>query len=131
LAVQGRVHGLDSGGALRAGKASAGMTKKYGAKKDANHFEIMNYLKKLGAYVLDMSTLGQGVPDLMVLINGKNYLVDIKNPKTGYGRRGLNERQKRWAEEWQGGKVYLISTVDEVILLIQGKEDKLKSYPPD
>lgn len=120
---------IKSGGAFRAGEASAGMMKKYGAKKDANHVEIVDAFKKLKIHVVDLSTMGQGVPDLIIWCKEKWILVDIKNPKTAYGRRGLNERQKTWANEWKGGGVYLVSSLNDVEAMANGRFDEVKMYP--
>lgn len=122
---------IDSGGAYRAGKAAKSMTRKYGVKKDANHNEIINAFKKLGAGVLDLSSVGNGVPDLLVYCRGIIYLVDIKNLLTGYGRRGLNPLQKEWAKDWKGGPVYLIYTVEDAADLVNGRLDKLKRFPEE
>lgn len=121
---------LASGGAKRAGAASGEIRmNKYGAKKDANHKEIVGAFQKMGAAVMDLSTLGRGVPDLVVWCQSSWHLVDVKNPKTGYGRRGLNERQKEWALEWKGGPVYLISTVEQAVDLVNGRLEGLKRFP--
>ena len=105
------------------------MTRKYGAKKDANHKDILNAFKVRGSAVLDMSAMGNGVPDLCVWCKDRWYLVDIKNPNTGYGKRGLNERQKEWASAWKGGPVYLISTEAEVERMVAGDMAGLKRFP--
>lgn len=120
---------LKSGGAQRAGKASTAMTFKYGVKKDANHVEIVAAFKKLGADIIDLSAVGRGVPDLVVWCRMAWHLVDIKNPKTGYGRRGLNARQKEWADEWKGGPVYLVSTLEQAADMVNGRLENLKKYP--
>ena len=85
---------------------------KYGPKKDANHNEIFDELRKHCA-VYDLSTTGRGMPDGLAWIEGAWHLFDVKNPKTGYGKRGLNPIQKKWIQQWQGGPVYLIYTEDE------------------
>lgn len=92
---------------------------KYGAKKDANHNEIFAELRK-HCYVLDVSAAGSGLPDGIICIDGKLYLFDVKNPKTGYGRRGLNAVQKKWVEQWKGIPVYLIYTVEEAARFAKG-----------
>lgn len=103
---------------------------KYGAKKDANHKEIMDVISRL-VPVIDLSNMGMGVPDGIAEINGTLRLFDIKNAKTGYGRRGLNPRQKRWADDWKGGPVFLIYTVDEAIAFCKGDLSALKREPDD
>lgn len=92
---------------------------KYGAKRDANHNEIFEEMRK-HCPVLDMSAAGHGLPDGIAGINGALYLFDVKNPKTGYGRRGLNAVQKKWVEQWKGSPVYLIYTVEEAARFARG-----------
>lgn len=101
----------------------------YGVKKDANHGQIVDAFKKLGAGVVDMSRLGCGVPDLVVWCRGQWLLVDVKNPKTRYGQKGLNKRQKEWATDWKGGPVFLISTVEQVGQMVNGEFGALKRFP--
>lgn len=99
---------LASGGAWRAGLASKKAAMRYGAKKDANHHEVVAALEKAGASVLDMSAIGGGFPDLIVGFRNLTLLMEIKNPKTAYGRRGFNKNQVRWQESWRGGPVALV-----------------------
>ena len=119
---------LKSGGAQRAGDAAAMAKRAYGNKKDANHHEIFDALAQL-VPVKDLSDAGCGVPDGMAWIHGGWQLFDVKNLKTAYGRRGLNPRQKKWADDWRGGAVYLIHDVDEAILFATGQFDKIKKFP--
>ena len=121
---------LDSGGAQRAGDAAAMAKRAYGGKKDANHHEIFDALSKL-IPVRDLSDAGCGVPDGIAWIKDGWHLFDVKNLKTGYGRRGLNPRQRKWADDWRGGAVYLIHDVDEAILFATGRFDQLKKFPED
>lgn len=102
--------------------------RKYGNRKDGNHAEIVSAFQQLGCCVLDLSDMGCGVPDLVVWCAGEWHLVDVKNPKTSYGRRGLNERQKEWAQSWKGGPVYLISSADDVIAMANGRLDSVKKF---
>jgi hypothetical protein len=117
---------IESGGAQRAGYAATEMImKKYGAKKDANHKEVMDVIRQFVA-VHDLSRAGYGIPDGLAFINDQWELFDIKNPKTSYGKRGLNERQKKWVADWRGGPVYLIHDVDEAQRFAKGDFAGLK-----
>ena len=109
---------LDNGGAWRAGLASKGATMKYGAKKDANHNEIVDALKKAGASVIDLSTVGNGCPDLIVGLQSKTILMEIKNPKTSYGRRGLNKNQIKWKEQWIGGTFCVVDSPEAALRML-------------
>jgi hypothetical protein len=94
---------------------------KYGAKKDANHLAIQQTLQSLGVAVYDLSGMGAGFPDLLVWIRGQWELVEIKNPKTGYGRRGMNPLQRAWIDRWRGGPVHILQTVDDAIAFARGQ----------
>jgi endogenous inhibitor of DNA gyrase (YacG/DUF329 family) len=109
---------LDSGGAWRAGMAASEATMKYGLKKDANHNEIVEALKIVGASVIDMSSVGNGFPDLIVGFRSQTLLMEIKNPKTGYGKRGLNKNQQKWKEYWLGGSFCVVDSVDSALRAI-------------
>lgn len=121
---------LASGGALRAGLASAKATMKYGAKKDANHNEVFEEMRKHCA-VYDFSAAGCGLPDGIAWVAEQWRLFDVKNPKTGYGRRGLNKVQKRWLSQWKGGPVYLIYSADEARRFGTGDLDGIKLIFPE
>lgn len=116
---------LANGGAFRAGLAASKATMKYGPRKDANHNEIFDALREF-CPVYDMSSAGCGLPDGLAWISSAWLLFDVKNPKTAYGRRGLNPVQKKWIKQWQGGPVYLIYTVDEAKRFATGKLDGIK-----
>lgn len=85
----------------------------YGPKKDANHNDVVAAMREVNDSVRDTSSLGRGMPDGLIWINGGWQLFDIKNPKTGYGRRGLNKTQKKWIGQRKGGPVYLIYNEEE------------------
>lgn len=116
---------IESGGAFRAGQAAARAKLRYGVKRDANHSELFAVLEKM-VPVMDFSSLGCGCPDGIALVKGRIQFFDIKNPKTGYGKRGLNPRQKRWVLEWKGGAVYLIYNQDDAVNFATGKFDLVK-----
>lgn len=117
---------VEDGGAVRAGNAAAeAIMKKYGAKKDANHNEIMDVIRQITA-VHDLSHAGYGVPDGIAWVGGAWQLFDIKNLKTSYGKKGLNQRQKQWAKDWRGGPVYLVHDEHEAQCFARGKFESLK-----
>lgn len=120
---------VENGTPFRAGAAKIEKMKKYGNKKDHNHKIICEYLQKSGCFVRDLSSAGFGVPDLLVWNKSEWILVEIKNPKTSYGKRGLNPIQRKWAENWKGGKVYILSSIEEAELFVQRKYDSIRCFP--
>jgi len=89
------------------------------AKKDNNHREIVKALIQVGCSVLDIAGVGNGCPDLLVGYRGTNYLMEIKNRKSSYGKRGLKENQQKFANQWRGGQVYVVSTIEEALKIIR------------
>ena len=84
---------------------------RYALRKDANQTEIVDCLLKGGASVYTLH-----VPvDLIVGLRGKTYLVEIKNAKNQYGKRGLNDKQKEFVTNFKGGAVVILDSVDSAI----------------
>ena len=108
------------------GFGRTGMKMKMGFKcrVDANQSEIVKALKDAGASVIDTSGAGGGVPDLIIGINGVTILMEIKNPKTSYGRKGLNKNQERWVLKWQGGVFCMVDSVEAALRAIHVFEPK-------
>ena len=119
---------IADGGAQHAGRCSALAMRKYGAKKDANHSDIVAALEKMSVQVIDTSDHGGGFPDLICCVRKQTLLVEIKNRDTAYGRRGLNKLQLKFAENWRGGAVYIVANLEDAQHLANGRLDRLVSY---
>ena len=96
------------------------------AKKDLNHNFIVEILVQGGANVKDMSKVAGGMPDLLVWYLGEWHLIEIKNPKTHYGRQGLNKTQKKFAEEWNGGAIFIVKTEEDAKNFLAGKFENVE-----
>ena len=79
------------------------------ARVDANQSEIVEALRKAGASVCFTHQLGKGVPDILVGVNGRNYLLEIK---TSFGTLTPDERD--WHEAWRG-QVCVVRNVEEAL----------------
>jgi hypothetical protein len=89
-------------------------------KKDANHNAIVGRFVALGCTVAQLHDAGiPGFPDLVVGAIGRNFLVEIKNPETAYGRAGFNSNQSSFARDWRGASIIHISSVDEATVVVQ------------
>ena len=83
--------------------------------RDRNHATLTAAFEALGCSVADLSNTGLvGWPDVVVGVMGRNHLVEYKNPDTRYGRAGLNPNQQAFSRDWKGGKMFVVSSVDEV-----------------
>ena len=83
-------------------------------KVDNNQLDIVKAFRSMGATVLNLSTVGKGCPDLLIGYKGISVLVEVKS-KTGK----FTEPQLKFMEQWQGGAVNRIDSVDGAIRLIK------------
>ena len=87
--------------------------------KDANHDSIVKRFRDLGCSVAELVDTGvPGWPDLACGAIGVTHLVEVKNPKTQYGRAGFNANQSAFARDWRGERVWLCSSEDEATALV-------------
>jgi hypothetical protein len=103
------------------------------SRRDDNHAEIVAAFEKLGWSVLDLANVGAGVPDLIIGDHAHGvHLVEIKNKKTGYGRRGLSRSQRDWAARWMAGNVHVVTSLDDVVTLTRELTggDRADGKPP-
>lgn len=100
---------------------------RYASMVDGNANEITNALRAWGATVQSLAKIGAGAPDLLVGFRGKEFLLEIKDPRQDHGRRkpGLRshgsktvERQIAWTESWAGSKVVVVHSVQEALIAL-------------
>lgn len=87
------------------------------ANIDANQPEIVDALRKAGASVQCLHTVGDGVPDLLVGYRGVNLLMEVKDGKKPPSRRQLTEDEVKWHAGWRGQKVIVESAEDALKVL--------------
>lgn len=98
-------------------------------KRDENEPDIVDAMKARGCSVTRLD--GDGVPDLVVGLNGSTMLVEVKKPLTNTGKlqsgthrnssggRGdLTAAQAKWWDEWRGESPVIVRTEDDVDLLV-------------
>tara|TARA_R110000868_G_scaffold241481_1_gene496018 strand:+ start:319 stop:609 length:291 start_codon:yes stop_codon:yes gene_type:complete len=85
------------------------------ARVDANQAEIVAHMREMGACVY---LIGMPV-DLLVGINCKTALVEVKDPKSRYGKKGLNPNQQSFKDSWLGGTVCQVNDVQGATTLIK------------
>lgn len=78
------------------------------AKRDANEKRLIEYLRRIGLCVQQISQ--EGVPDLLVAVPGTPFclLLEVKD------KRGkLTPTQLAWLDKW-GGEVEIIRTIGDI-----------------
>lgn len=101
---------------------------RYGRRKDKNQNELVSILESMGVKVIDLSQVGDDVPDTLLLCSGVLRFAEIKNPENWYGKGGLNDNQMRFAIV-NGVDVYVLRTVDDCQKFVSGNRDELLYCP--
>jgi hypothetical protein len=84
------------------------------ARVDANQEAVVSALEAAGASV---EVIGRPV-DLLVGFRSVTLLMEVKNPNSGYGKRGANKNQRSFMETWVGGPVSLVDGPDAALRAI-------------
>ena len=82
------------------------------AKIDEVQPSIVEALRKVGASVVSLASIGQGCPDLLACKGDRLWLIEVKGPKGT-----LTDDQKRFILNWSG-TVHIIRTPDEALKLV-------------
>jgi len=84
-------------------------------KVDQNHSDIVEVFRSYpGVSVFSIAAVGDGVPDLVVGMDGWTILVEVK-----VGRKKLNALQVSWHDSWQGTPVVIIRSPGDVHSLVR------------
>ena len=79
---------------------------RWARRVDANQESVVKALREAGATV---KVIHQPFDLKVTAPNGKAAFVEVKNPKTGYGKRGMNQKQ---TEEAQGLPVFMVDSCE-------------------
>lgn len=85
-------------------------------RRDRNHDEITQALRRAGCSVWDASHVGGGFPDLVVgrIVAGKRrtYLLEVKDGSLPPSRRALNPAEVAWHDAHLGQRAVVLSVDD-------------------
>ena len=84
---------------------------RYNRRKDSNQNEIVLALEKAGCAVTDMSTAGEGFPDLIVSRAEVHYLVEVKSDFGKVNQLQVDFHTKHYP-------VYIVRSVDEALRVV-------------
>lgn len=81
---------------------------------DANQAEIVKALRKVGATVQPLHTVGQGCPDLLVGFRQVNYLFEVKDGAKPPSARALTADEAGWIGGWRA-PVFIVNNAEEAV----------------
>lgn len=91
---------------------------RHAARIDANQDQIVTALRAMGATVR-IVTQGNGLPDLLVGFRGVTVLMEVKDGQKVPSARKLTPAEQKFFDEWRGGIVAIVNSVDEAIALLK------------
>lgn len=84
---------------------------------DANHNEIANGLRAVGATVRSTADVGDGFPDLAVGFRGATWLLEVKDGSKSPSRRAVTPDEQRFHNEWRGAAA-VVTSLDDALRTI-------------
>lgn len=100
-----------------------------GNRIDENQTEIVGVFRQLGCTVAITSMIGQGFPDLVVGIVGRNervnLLVEIKDGSKPPSARKLTAPEQKFHDSWRG-QICIVSSPNDAIELYNSVTNKFK-----
>jgi Holliday junction resolvase len=87
---------------------------RYANRIDANQNQIVDALRKAGAVVRIISQ-GDGIPDLLVGYKKYTILMEVKDGDKVPSARKLTEAEQKFFDDWRGGMLVIINSVEEAI----------------
>lgn len=82
---------------------------------DKNQRHIVQELRDLGYSVAHISTIGKGLPDIIVGKNNINLLIEIK----ANWKKKLTPSEEKFFNEWRG-QVNIATTTEEILNIFDG-----------
>jgi hypothetical protein len=98
---------------------------RYGRRRDGNHGDVVNELRKIGCSVADTSAVGGGFGDLVVArimpTGRRTVLFEVKD-ETGKNR--LEESQAEFRKTWLGEYYVVRSPAEAVAIMLSLERSK-------
>lgn len=92
------------------------------ARIDSNHQAIVGTLRKVGATVQSLATVGNGTPDLLVGFRGRTFLFEVKDGARPPSQRKLTDMEASWHQRWRGSDLYTVYSPGEALKIIGALE---------
>lgn len=91
---------------------------------DGNQGDIVEALRRVGATVQPLHTIGQGCPDLLVAFRQRMFLYEVKDGSKPPSARKLTPDEKAWIANWKA-PVYIVNSAAEALEILTLNTNRL------
>jgi Holliday junction resolvase len=91
------------------------------ARRDDGEREIIDALRKAGAYVKQVND--EGLADLLVWHGGRTLILEVKDGKKPPSARKLTEAEQKFHNEWPGDNLFIVNSVEDALKVISAVPD--------
>lgn len=91
----------------------------YAKRADRNQPEIVMALRRVGASVQPLHTVGRGCPDLLVGFRGRCYVFEVKDGDRAPSERELTPEETKWHRDWRG-QVAIVESAAQAVEVLMG-----------
>ena len=95
------------------------------ARKDSNHVELVKVFRDMGAEVIDLAQLGDGIPDLLVTVGKAYCLVEIKDGSKPPSQQALTKDELTFHQKCRGN-LKIINRVETAVGLVADMRKELE-----
>jgi hypothetical protein len=85
---------------------------------DDNQAQVVAALRKAGATVQPLHTIGKGCPDLLVGFRQVNLLLEVKDGQKPPSARKLTPDEKAWIGSWRA-PVYIVNSPEQALTILE------------
>ena len=97
------------------------------ARIDRNQPEIVQALRKAGATVQPLHTIGKGCVDILVGYRGANLCMEIKDGLLVPSRRALTADELMWHTMWEG-QACVVESGDDALLRLNEVQAVMRNW---
>ena len=98
-----------------------GSFNRFARRADGNQRSVAAALRRVGASVEYLHTVGKGVPDLLVGYQGRDFKIEMKDGTKSPAHRERTDAQVGWHASWRGAPA-LVARCEEEALCAIGAE---------
>lgn len=88
-------------------------------KTDDNQTAIVDALRRVGACVQSLASVGDGCPDLLIAYRGAWFIAEVKNGALSPSRQALTDDEIFWHDRFGSrAPVHVVTSIEDALRMI-------------